>query len=97
MTHCRFYGHDGQFGALIASHGNQCALVRESYSPCRMEIERRPVDETTCPLVAAVAHLCAELATPATLSPAERAEKLLSTMSRWEDGLHPAARPRPPQ
>lgn len=49
---CRFYGRNGMFGRLIDSGGNECGLVRTSYSPCRMELKGGPVDEHVCPLVA---------------------------------------------
>jgi hypothetical protein len=50
------------FGVLIAQHGNQCALITGSYSPCRMEIAGAPADEAKCLLVqiAATSGILAE-------------------------------------
>lgn len=64
------------FGRLIDSGGNECALVRSSYSPCRREIAGEAIDEAACPLVAAAAGL----APPISLflpSDADRAQRFL--------------------
>jgi hypothetical protein len=34
---------------LIASHGNQCAIVTDAYAPCKMETDRRPIEWSQCP------------------------------------------------
>ena len=57
---CPFYGRhlyrsnslivDPPF-LLLATGGNQCGLVTKSHSPCRMEMDREPVDWRECPLV----------------------------------------------
>jgi hypothetical protein len=58
---CPFYGralYQTRFAAtgpqpfvLIDSRGNQCAVVTDSHSPCRMEIHGEVPDWKTCPLV----------------------------------------------
>jgi hypothetical protein len=48
---CRFYGYSGLGGVLMATHGNQCALVILKHAPCRREIECEPVDENCCAMV----------------------------------------------
>jgi len=47
---CPFYGFNGMFGGLIDSRGNQCALVKKSYSPCQMELDGETPDWHNCPL-----------------------------------------------
>lgn len=47
---CPFYGCHDAMGLLIDSGGNQCALISESYSPCKMELEGLPVNWKTCPV-----------------------------------------------
>lgn len=48
---CPFYGFHYEMGIMIDSSGNQCALVTESLSPCRMEYpNKREVDWNNCPL-----------------------------------------------
>lgn len=48
---CRFYGCHAvpRAQVLVESQGNQCALVRDAYAPCQMEIEGKPVDWQKCP------------------------------------------------
>jgi hypothetical protein len=57
---CTYYGHSGVIGItparLIASHGNQCALIRDSHAPCAMEVNGQQPDELDCPIVARVLH-----------------------------------------
>ena len=73
---CRFYGKNGMFGQLVEQGGNECGLIVSSYSPCRMLMAGRRVDETCCPLVKQVAALAARF--PAVdLSDAELAAKLV--------------------
>lgn len=48
---CRFYGMNGQFGRLVPTGGNQCGLITDSHSPCKMERNGNPIDESRCPLV----------------------------------------------
>lgn len=50
-VNCRWYGRNGQFGRLVPTGGNQCGLITASHSPCQMERNGYPVDETRCPLV----------------------------------------------
>ncbi len=51
---CPFYGNSASrvsFG-LIASGGNQCAIIVDSYAPCVMEVAmKKPPDAATCPLL----------------------------------------------
>lgn len=47
---CRFYGMSGETGHLVPTGGNQCALLLGRYSPCQMEINGNPIDESRCPL-----------------------------------------------
>jgi hypothetical protein len=49
---CKFYGASGhpEFEKLLGSGGNQCALIVESFSPCRMEIAGQEVDFSRCEL-----------------------------------------------
>jgi hypothetical protein len=50
---CRFYGKHSALGALVDSHGNQCALITEAFSPCRIETNGLRPDETSCALALA--------------------------------------------
>jgi hypothetical protein len=50
---CRFYGRNGMFGRLLESGGNECALIRHAYSPCRMLMRGETPDESCCDLVRA--------------------------------------------
>jgi hypothetical protein len=58
MKNCPFYGRaiypqvmlPLRF-LLIDSQGNQCALVTDAHSPCRMEIDGLPVEWRECPLI----------------------------------------------
>lgn len=34
---CPFYGFNGMFGNFFDQKGNQCGLLRDSYSPCQMD------------------------------------------------------------
>lgn len=57
---CRFYGrsHVGLLhGALIDQHGNECAAISDSFSPCTMEypLNETP-DETVCSIAQAYLH-----------------------------------------
>jgi len=59
---CPFYGHHWAHTSpavpfvLVASHGNQCAIVTDSTGPCRMEISGRPVEWSQCPRLQEVTH-----------------------------------------
>jgi hypothetical protein len=53
-VNCRFYGKTVFSGRLVATGGNQCALIaltRTEPSPCQMEKNGNPIDESRCPLV----------------------------------------------
>jgi len=43
-TKCPLYGFAYAIGNLIDSEGNQCAIITDRYSPCRMEI----LDQEIC-------------------------------------------------
>ena len=47
---CPFYGFHQSPGLFMDSRGNQCALITDSYSPCRMEVVGDPVDWDECPI-----------------------------------------------
>lgn len=49
---CRYYGYAAleRNRELVASHGNQCALIYNAHSPCRMEIEGDEPDLENCEL-----------------------------------------------
>ena len=54
---CRFYGKShvvyhliGLDGPLLRQGGNECALICDSYSPCKMETLSRQPDENRCPI-----------------------------------------------
>lgn len=47
---CPFYGfYLSQMRVLIDQNGNQCALVVDSYSPCKMEIKKETPSWSVCP------------------------------------------------
>lgn len=50
---CRLYGKNGMFGRLIPSGGDECALITDTYSPCKMEMHGHAPDETRCTFFAA--------------------------------------------
>jgi hypothetical protein len=54
---CHYYGKSHivyqRSGQLVDQHGNECALVYTSYSPCQMETRSYPVCEDLCPIAAA--------------------------------------------
>jgi hypothetical protein len=59
-TGCRFYGKNGMFHehfGLVDQGGNQCGLILDSYSPCRMEILGDKPDLVRCPVGANVRRL----------------------------------------
>jgi hypothetical protein len=47
---CPFYGQHAAVAAhtLIASGGNQCALITREYAPCQMETAGKPPDLEYC-------------------------------------------------
>ena len=45
---CPFYGFNHVYGTLLDSRGNQCGLIRNSYSPCQMEISGNEPDWHKC-------------------------------------------------
>jgi len=50
---CPFYGFSlvGEpIKVLMDSKGNQCALIIGSHSPCKMEIQQKPIDWNICPI-----------------------------------------------
>ena len=46
---CPFYGFSAARGNLIDTKGNQCALITNSHSPCRMEMNQEDPDWEACP------------------------------------------------
>lgn len=50
-VNCRFFGMNGMFGRLVPTGGNQCGLITTAHSPCKMELNGNPIDESRCPLV----------------------------------------------
>ena len=46
---CPFYGFNAMMGILIDQNGNQCALITDSYSPCRMEMNSETPEWENCP------------------------------------------------
>ena len=57
---CPFYGHHfvqvGRPFLLLATGGNQCAIVTESYAPCALAIEDLPVEWSACRRVMEIRH-----------------------------------------
>lgn len=51
MPNCPFYGFYLQpaMRIMIYQHGNQCALISGSYSPCKMDHTGRKTDWHKCP------------------------------------------------
>ena len=49
-NNCPFYGFYMQsaMGVMLDQSGNQCALITDSYSPCRMEVSRQNPDWKSC-------------------------------------------------
>ena len=52
--HCRYYGQSHAvlkiYGELAEQQqGNECAVVFDSFSPCKMELLGHPPDEARCP------------------------------------------------
>jgi hypothetical protein len=47
---CKFYGYTAlrRNGELVATHGNQCALLYEAFAPCRMETAGETPDLEKC-------------------------------------------------
>jgi hypothetical protein len=45
---CPFYGFNGSFGMMVDQEGNQCALLTNSYSPCRMEVNKQTPNYSKC-------------------------------------------------
>jgi hypothetical protein len=37
---------------FVEQGGNQCAMIHDAHSPCRMEIEHKPVEWSACPVLA---------------------------------------------
>ena len=88
---CRFYGHNGMYGALIESHGNECALVRASYSPCVREQRGQAIDEETCQLV----EIVADLFPRSDVTRPERALLLIESVVCLRCGCHAEGIPYP--
>jgi hypothetical protein len=61
---CRFYGKSHialrAAGVLMDQHGNECALIWNGFSPCRMEMQGQAPDEATCRIVREVGALLGE-------------------------------------
>lgn len=53
---CRWYGMSNATGHLVPTGDNQCGLITAGRSDCQMERNQNPIDETRCPIVAAVAR-----------------------------------------
>ncbi len=58
---CPFYGHHliiftvrPATGVLADTHGNQCALITDAFSPCLREVKGESVDWRECPVVASI-------------------------------------------
>lgn len=47
---CPFYGFNEMYGSLMDSKGNQCALITDSFSPCKMEMTEENPNWHECPL-----------------------------------------------
>jgi hypothetical protein len=49
---CPYYGYHAvpEFQRLASQGGNQCGLIVESYSPCRMEVDGQLPDFAQCEL-----------------------------------------------
>jgi hypothetical protein len=49
---CKFYGCAGVklIRTLVASGGNQCALITQGFAPCRMEADGKPPVLEDCEL-----------------------------------------------
>ena len=47
-TKCPFYGFTHLKNIFADSYGNQCALVKNSYSPCKMEMDNQEVCWNKC-------------------------------------------------
>lgn len=58
MSCCRFYGRHAlrQVHELVDTHGNQCALIFEAHSPCRMEDAGQEPDLERCELNGSLRH-----------------------------------------
>ena len=46
---CPFYGFYEADGSMVDSGGNQCALIADRHSPCKMEGEGTEVNWSECP------------------------------------------------
>ena len=50
---CRYYGCSHAvlkiYGELAEQRGNECAVVFDSFAPCKMELLGHAPDETRCP------------------------------------------------
>lgn len=45
---CPFYGFYGGRGIFVDTKGNQCGLITESYSPCKMEMNNQTPNWDKC-------------------------------------------------
>jgi hypothetical protein len=45
---CPFYGFFGGLGIMMDQEGNQCALIRDSYSPCPLKMNDDIPDYKKC-------------------------------------------------
>lgn len=52
MKGCKFYGFCSfpDLKVMVTQGGNQCALISEAYSPCRMEVRGLAVEFEACEL-----------------------------------------------
>jgi hypothetical protein len=50
-NNCPFYGYAMVGDIEISTGGNQCALIKNSHSPCRMEMEGKTPDWKICPVL----------------------------------------------
>lgn len=46
---CPFYGFYMGLGMLVDQEGNQCALITQSYSPCKMKTNNQTPSWKQCP------------------------------------------------
>ena len=62
-TACPFYGMHAvpEMRLLVSQNGNQCALILDAYSPCRMEMRKETPDLSRCELKSTeLARMCGQ-------------------------------------
>lgn len=45
---CPFYGFGYVFNGILDTKGNQCALIKESHTPCQMEVQQQEPNWYKC-------------------------------------------------